>query len=141
MTLLERHSCARCARRKVRCDRASPSCANCYRTRSECIYRPPATSFRHRRRPPDDQLLARIRDYERLLHEHRVSFRPLDSAWVPAQSPQSQLQSQSQPQDLPSPTPRAEAASFWWNLPRVVRAILRSDCYGPQPEFCVLQAP
>lgn len=80
---IQTHSCANCARRKVKCDRLSP-CSNCSRSQSECDYRAPAQSQRHRKRPADEDLLSKIREYEDLLHKNNVNFRPLDNSWIPS---------------------------------------------------------
>ena len=83
MSLIQKHSCAACARRKVKCDRLIP-CSNCSRGRSKCSYATPALSQRHRKRPPDEDLLCKIREYEYLLRKNNVKFQPLDNLWIPS---------------------------------------------------------
>jgi hypothetical protein len=80
---LEKHSCVGCARRKVRCDKLRP-CSNCSKVQSECIYRVPGPSQRHRKRPADSDLLAKLSEYEGLLRDHNIKFNPLDSSWIPS---------------------------------------------------------
>lgn len=80
---IQQHSCTRCARRKVKCDKLSP-CSNCSRTQSECVYRAPAPSQRHRRRPADEDLLSKISEYEDLLRKNNVKFESLDNSWIPS---------------------------------------------------------
>lgn len=83
MPSIEKHSCTNCAQRKVKCDKLSP-CSNCSKSQSECLYRAPALSQRHRKRPPDEDLLSKISEYEDLLRKNNVKFRPLDNSWVPS---------------------------------------------------------
>ena len=68
-------ACVRCHRRKLRCDRTFP-CANCVMVRSECV---PATLLprQRRRRFSERELLERLRRYESLLRQHRITWEPL----------------------------------------------------------------
>ncbi|KAK4112863.1 hypothetical protein N656DRAFT_789473 [Canariomyces notabilis] len=67
-------ACQMCQQRRVKCDRKFP-CANCVRNGAQCV---PATLPRERRRWfPERELLARIRHYETLLHQHNIKFEPL----------------------------------------------------------------
>ncbi|KAJ5934560.1 hypothetical protein N7466_004107 [Penicillium verhagenii] len=67
-------ACMLCQQRKVKCDHKSP-CATCVKARVPCI---PAQNLRRRkRRFPERELLDRIRRYEDLLTQHKISFDPL----------------------------------------------------------------
>ena len=83
MPSIQKHSCVACARRKVKCDRLIP-CSHCFRGHRECIYGAPAPSQRHRKRPPDEDLLSKINEYEELLRKNNVEFQPLDNPWIPS---------------------------------------------------------
>lgn len=80
---LQKYSCELCARRKVKCDRLEP-CSHCSKSQSECIYRPPAPSRRHRKRPADEELLSKFTEYEGLLRKHNIDFQPLEKTWMPS---------------------------------------------------------
>lgn len=56
-------SCLTCRRRKVRCDKKSP-CSNCVRAKIECIFPGPGRAPRKSRKPPDAELLDRLRRLE-----------------------------------------------------------------------------
>ena len=68
-------ACQACQQRKVKCDRRFP-CANCVRAQAQCV---PAglVPRQRRRRFPERELLARIRHYESVLQQHKISFEPL----------------------------------------------------------------
>ena len=68
-------ACQACQQRKVKCDRRFP-CANCVRSQAQCV---PAglVPRQRRRRFPERELLARIRHYESVLQQHKISFEPL----------------------------------------------------------------
>lgn len=83
MPSVQKYSCATCARRKVKCDKLSP-CTNCSKSQSECVYRVPALSQRHRKRPADEDLLCKINEYEDLLRRNNIKFQPLDNSWIPS---------------------------------------------------------
>jgi hypothetical protein len=144
---IQKHSCASCARRKVKCDKATPCCSKCSKSRSECVYQALPPSQRHRKRPPDEDLLSRIAEYEHLLRKNNIQFQPLDNSWISSPLEQ-KLVSRSrnataafpcaQPQVLteverPSEAPdsearwqadvpgaKAEAARLWSELPKEV---------------------
>lgn len=157
---IQKHSCATCAQRKVKCDKLSP-CSNCSRSQSECVYRAPALSQRHRKRPADEDLLSKISEYEDLLRKNNVKFQPLDNSWIPSpleeklvSRPQtarpgssvapktpseaecppeaqgSEQQQQSQP-DLPGA--QSEAACLWSGLPKEVCGLTPAHPAGPGP--------
>lgn len=68
-------ACVLCQQRKVKCDRKVP-CANCIKCQSQCV---PATLTRRerRRRFPERALLERLRKYEDLLRQNKITFEPL----------------------------------------------------------------
>lgn len=61
--LLNPRSCTTCRKRKVRCDKRRP-CANCSKANIECIFPGPGRAPRRSRKPPDTELLARLRRLE-----------------------------------------------------------------------------
>ncbi|KAJ6144381.1 hypothetical protein N7470_008276 [Penicillium chermesinum] len=61
-------SCVTCRRRKVRCNKRSP-CSNCARAGIDCIFPPPGRAPRKSKRPPDAELLSRLRRLEGVI-EH-----------------------------------------------------------------------
>ncbi|KIW19358.1 hypothetical protein PV08_03653 [Exophiala spinifera] len=60
---LNPRSCITCRRRKVRCNKQDP-CANCVRAGIECIFPAPGRAPRKSRKPPDAELLARLKRLE-----------------------------------------------------------------------------
>ena len=68
-------SCTTCQQRKVKCDKAQPTCSNCAKHRTTCVYVPPALPIRKKRKSPEEDLVARLRRYERLLQKHGI---PID---------------------------------------------------------------
>lgn len=56
-------SCITCRRRKVKCDKKQP-CSNCLRAKIECIFPGPGRAPRKSRKPPDAELLDRLRRLE-----------------------------------------------------------------------------
>ncbi|KAK4940915.1 hypothetical protein LTR10_019069 [Elasticomyces elasticus] len=64
---LNPRSCVTCRRRKVRCNKKNP-CANCTRAGIECIFPAPGRAPRKSRKPPDAELLARLRRLEGVVH-------------------------------------------------------------------------
>ena len=65
-------SCSTCQQRKVKCDKAQPTCSNCAKHRTSCVYIPPALPIRKKRKSPEQQLVGRLRRYERLLRAHDI---------------------------------------------------------------------
>ncbi|KAJ5678830.1 hypothetical protein N7462_007074 [Penicillium macrosclerotiorum] len=66
--LASSRSCVTCRRRKVRCNKRSP-CSNCTKASIECIFPPPGRAPRKSKRPPDAELLSRLRRLEGVI-EH-----------------------------------------------------------------------
>lgn len=60
---LNPRSCVTCRRRKVRCSKTEP-CSNCVKAGIECIFPGPGRAPRKTKRPPDAELLARLRRLE-----------------------------------------------------------------------------
>lgn len=60
---LNPRSCTTCRKRKVRCDKRHP-CGNCSKAGVECIFPAPGRAPRRSRKPPDTELLARLRRLE-----------------------------------------------------------------------------
>lgn len=56
-------SCVTCRKRKVRCDKRHP-CNNCTKASIDCIFPSPGRAPRRSRKPPDTELLARLRRLE-----------------------------------------------------------------------------
>jgi hypothetical protein len=56
-------SCTTCRKRKVRCDKKHP-CSNCHKAGIECVFPRPGRAPRRNKKPPDSELLARLRRLE-----------------------------------------------------------------------------
>ncbi|KGO44646.1 Transcription factor, fungi [Penicillium expansum] len=65
-------SCVTCRRRKVRCNKRSP-CSNCTKAGIDCIFPPPGRAPRKSKRPPDAELLSRLRRLEGVIDHLRGS--------------------------------------------------------------------
>ncbi|KAL5404768.1 hypothetical protein PMIN06_007460 [Paraphaeosphaeria minitans] len=67
-------SCALCAQRKVKCDKASGGCSNCTKARVECIYKAPPPPRRRKKGQHARELdvQARLKLYEKTLRAHGV---------------------------------------------------------------------
>ena len=76
----QRYACSLCARRKVKCNRLVP-CSNCQKSRQECVYESPAL-HRPRKRAADEDLLARLANYEELMKKHEIDFSQHANTWV-----------------------------------------------------------
>lgn len=61
-------SCVTCRRRKVRCNKRAP-CSNCVKAGIDCVFPPPGRAPRKSKRPPDVELLSRLRRLEGVI-EH-----------------------------------------------------------------------
>ena len=60
---LSLRSCITCRKRKVKCDKRQP-CSNCNKAAIECVFPGPGRAPRRTRKPPDTELLARLRRLE-----------------------------------------------------------------------------
>ncbi|CAG8909464.1 unnamed protein product [Penicillium egyptiacum] len=65
-------SCVTCRRRKVRCNKKSP-CSNCTKAGIDCVFPPPGRAPRKSKRPPDAELLSRLRRLEGVIDHLRGS--------------------------------------------------------------------
>ncbi|KAF2875847.1 hypothetical protein BDV95DRAFT_562751 [Massariosphaeria phaeospora] len=79
-------SCVTCRRRKVKCDKSQP-CSNCTRAKIECIFPGPGRAPRRSRKPPDGELMDRLRRLEGVVqtlnaqveeHEQEAASRDTD---------------------------------------------------------------
>ncbi|KAI9704043.1 MAG: hypothetical protein M1820_005665 [Bogoriella megaspora] len=82
-------ACVLCSQRKIKCDRARPSCSKCIRSRAECVYRAPDPPKRRKRKEPegDDELRARLNEYERLLKKAGIEVESVTAASEKTQEP------------------------------------------------------
>ena len=60
---LNPRSCVTCRKRKVKCDKRQP-CSNCQKASIECVFPRPGRAPRRTKKPPDAELLARLRRLE-----------------------------------------------------------------------------
>ena len=60
---LNPRSCVTCRKRKVKCDKKQP-CSNCQKANIECVFPRPGRAPRRTKKPPDAELLARLRRLE-----------------------------------------------------------------------------
>lgn len=60
---LNPRSCVICRRRKVRCNKQYP-CSNCAKAKVQCIFPAPERAKRRPRKPPDGELMSRLRRLE-----------------------------------------------------------------------------
>ncbi|KAF2711841.1 hypothetical protein K504DRAFT_465575 [Pleomassaria siparia CBS 279.74] len=93
-------SCVTCRKRKVKCDKKQP-CSNCARAKIECIFPGPGRAPRKSRKPPDGELMDRLRRLEGVVQSlnAQVEEHEQEAADRSQSQPQSQSQSQSQDQD------------------------------------------
>ncbi|KAF2801693.1 uncharacterized protein BDZ99DRAFT_402906 [Mytilinidion resinicola] len=56
-------SCVTCRKRKVKCDKRNP-CSNCTKAKIECVFPSPGRAPRKSRKPPDGELMERLRKLE-----------------------------------------------------------------------------
>ncbi|GKZ25582.1 hypothetical protein AbraIFM66951_001354 [Aspergillus brasiliensis] len=73
-------ACSLCARRKVKCDKRDP-CSNCIKVQAQCSYEAPVPP-RPRKRAADEELLARLTQYEALMRKHNIDFSSFTHTWV-----------------------------------------------------------
>ena len=80
------YSCQTCAKRKVKCDKATPICSSCRKGKLECFYQAPPPRRRKRKLSGDvDDRLAR---YERILHQHGLLPQDADTSPSVEETPQ-----------------------------------------------------
>ena len=104
--ILQKHACSICSKRKIKCDRQDP-CSACLRSKTPCTFQEPAPSMRHRKRLAEEELLARLNQYEDLLRANNVNFEPYDSGWIPSNFQSKMAVEQSTCPSTPAPVPAA----------------------------------
>lgn len=62
------YTCQTCAKRKVKCDKATPICSSCRKGKLECFYQTPLPRWRKRKLSGD--INERLARYERILRQH-----------------------------------------------------------------------
>ncbi|KAK1772800.1 fungal-specific transcription factor domain-containing protein [Phialemonium atrogriseum] len=62
------YTCQTCAKRKVKCDKATPICSSCRKGKLECFYQAPLPRWRKRKLSGD--INERLARYERILRQH-----------------------------------------------------------------------
>ncbi|KAK4153437.1 hypothetical protein C8A00DRAFT_15318 [Chaetomidium leptoderma] len=62
------YTCQTCAKRKVKCDKATPTCSSCRKSQLECVYEAPQP--RVRKRKLSGHVLEQLAQYERILQQH-----------------------------------------------------------------------
>ncbi|PVH93292.1 hypothetical protein DM02DRAFT_619357 [Periconia macrospinosa] len=91
---LNPRSCVTCRRRKVKCDKKQP-CSNCARAKIDCIFPGPGRAPRKNRKPPDGELLDRLRRLEGVVqslnaqveeHEQEAAQRERKAAEIDSKS-------------------------------------------------------
>ncbi|KAJ5308887.1 hypothetical protein N7508_004266 [Penicillium antarcticum] len=100
-------SCVTCRRRKVRCNKRTP-CSNCTKAGIECIFPPPGRAPRKSKRPPDAELLSRLRRLEGVI-DHLRSGNGSGAEGASSQAP-SLTTSSTAVSDTPAPAPAPTAA-------------------------------
>ncbi|KAF4443966.1 hypothetical protein F53441_11284 [Fusarium austroafricanum] len=130
---LEKHACTICARRKVRCDKRHP-CSNCQKAQSQCSYEAPAPP-KPRKRAADEDLLARLAQYEELMKMNGVDYTQHANIWVPSES---KLKTEKDVADSPAP----KELCLWSKLspelkyPPIISLRHRDDPFlHPSPSF------
>jgi len=91
---LNPRSCVTCRRRKVRCNKTNP-CLNCSKAGIDCIFPGPGRAKRKSRKPPDAELLARLKKLEGVIESlgaHVDSDPPSESQPSVVANIQSQLE-------------------------------------------------
>lgn len=100
-------------------------------------------SQRHRKRPADDDLLSKIREYEDLLRTNNVKFQPFDNSWIPSQlekpvsrpGTQQPVEAQSsaeQESQIDLTAGRSGTACLWSGLPKEVCSLIQSCLFTPE---------
>lgn len=95
-------SCVTCRRRKVRCNKRSP-CSNCTKAGIDCIFPPPGRAPRKSKRPPDAELLSRLRRLEGVI-DHLRSGGNTEGASTSAQAQSSTPRSSTSRSEPTAPT-------------------------------------
>ncbi|KAI3325636.1 mitogen-activated protein kinase [Xylariaceae sp. AK1471] len=79
------YNCQPCVRRKVKCDRSTPTCSSCARRKESCVYQAPQPPRPRKRKPPstpveEEGVYERLARYERMLREHGLLSLTADSS-------------------------------------------------------------
>ena len=80
------YTCQTCAKRKVKCDKATPICSSCCKGKFECFYQAPPP--RWRKRKLSDNVNERLARYERILHQHGLLPQDADTSPSIEETPQ-----------------------------------------------------
>jgi hypothetical protein len=99
---LRKHACTICARRKVKCDKLDP-CSNCQKAQTQCSYEAPPPP-KPRKRAADEDLLARLAQYEELMQSNRIDYTQHTNVWVSSGLETKAERDTSTDADSPAPT-------------------------------------
>lgn len=99
---LRKHACTVCARRKVKCDKLDP-CSNCQKAQTQCSYETPPPP-KPRKRAADEDLLARLAQYEQLMQQNGIDYSQHANVWVPSGREAKAERGVSTDIDSPAPT-------------------------------------
>ncbi len=89
---LNARSCTTCRKRKVKCDKRHP-CSNCNRAAIECVFPGPGRAPRRSRKPPDTELLARLRRLEGVVQSLGKGVdEEIESAKEPVEVPKAEFE-------------------------------------------------
>ena len=89
---LNARSCITCRKRKVKCDKRHP-CSNCNRAAIECVFPGPGRAPRRSRKPPDTELLARLRRLEGVVQSLGKGIdEEIESTKEPAEVPKAEFE-------------------------------------------------
>lgn len=86
---LNPRSCVTCRRRKVKCDKKHP-CTNCTKAHVDCVYPSPGRAPRRARKPPDGELMERLRRLEGVVQSLGVQVEDEPDTQV-KESPQQEM--------------------------------------------------
>lgn len=91
------YTCQTCAKRKVKCDKATPTCSTCRKGKLECSYQAPPP--RGRKRKLSGEVIEKLARYERILQEHGLLYTDThspanetsskESTWIRSDEPES----------------------------------------------------
>ncbi|KAL5339210.1 fungal-specific transcription factor domain-containing protein [Aspergillus crustosus] len=64
------HICKTCSKRKVKCDKITPTCSSCRKSKLECVYQQPQPRSRKRKRKLSEDDMEKLLRYEHILRQH-----------------------------------------------------------------------
>ncbi|RGP81254.1 transcription factor [Fusarium longipes] len=99
---LRKHACTICARRKVKCDKQDP-CSNCQKAQTQCSYEAPPPP-KQRKRAADEELLAKLAQYEDLMQKNGIDYSQHANVWVSSGLEAKAERDTSTDTDSPAPT-------------------------------------